>query len=199
MEESSSIDLEIGIPHPLHRPRRKNQKQNRAFLPVKVMELLQRRHKVATWMLLVGASAVMVCSVYVFGSMFSALLTGPASRFALSLPQPRRLHHDYGRFSKLQNLVMVAGHSVYTSGSCENPEKEGSWFLESYQKLPGQASTFLDHIKGGIEAASIDDNALLLFSGGETRKDAGPRSEAQSYWSVAESSDWFGEFISYSL
>ena len=145
MEESSSIDLEIGIPHPLHRPRRKNQKQNRAFLPVKVMELLQRRHKVATWMLLVGASAVMVCSVYVFGSMFSALLTGPASRFALSLPQPRRLHHDYGRFSKLQNLVMVAGHSVYTSGSCENPEKEGSWFLSSHTRSTaphrGQAST----------------------------------------------------------
>jgi hypothetical protein len=32
-----------------------------------------------------------------------------------------------------------------------------------------------------------------LFSGGETRKDAGPRSEAQSYWAIAESKGWFGE------
>lgn len=42
--------------------------------------------------------------------------------------------------------------------------------------------------------AARDEGALLLFSGGETRKDAGPRSEAQSYWAIAESKGWFGEF-----
>lgn len=95
-------------------------------------------------------------------------------------------------FPKLRNLVMVAGHSIYTSSSCEQIDKEDSWFLESYQKNPGQASTFVAHIKEGIESAARDDEALLLFSGGETRKDAGPRSEAQSYWMVAESKGWFG-------
>ncbi|KAK9049395.1 hypothetical protein SSX86_031637 [Deinandra increscens subsp. villosa] len=95
-------------------------------------------------------------------------------------------------FPKLRNLVMVAGHSIYTSSSCERIDKEDSWFLESYQKNPGQASTFVAHIKEGIESAARDDEALLLFSGGETRKDAGPRSEAQSYWMVAESKGWFG-------
>lgn len=53
---------------------------------------------------------------------------------------------------------------------------------------------FLAHIKEGIESTARDDEALLLFSGGETRKDAGPRSEAQSYWAVAESKEWFGMF-----
>lgn len=96
-------------------------------------------------------------------------------------------------FAKLQNLVMVAGHSVYTSSSCEKVDKEDSWFLESYQKNPGQASTFVKHIQEGIEVAAKDDSALLLFSGGETRKEAGPRSEAQSYWAVAESTGWFGK------
>lgn len=96
-------------------------------------------------------------------------------------------------FAKLQNLVMVAGHSVYTSSSCGKVDKEDSWFLESYQKHPGQAATFLAHIEEGIEATAKDDGALLLFSGGETRKDAGPRSEAQSYWTVAESKGWFGK------
>ena len=98
-------------------------------------------------------------------------------------------------FAKLRNLVMVAGHSVYTSSSCEKVDKEDSWFLESYQKHPGQATTFLTHIQQGIEVANKDNEALLLFSGGETRKDAGPRSEAQSYWTVAESKGWFGEFF----
>nr|XP_043636323.1 uncharacterized protein C57A10.07 [Erigeron canadensis] len=95
-------------------------------------------------------------------------------------------------FSKLKNLVMVAGHSIYTSSSCEKIDKEDSWYLETYQKNPGQALTFVEHIKEGIESAAKDDVALLLFSGGETRKDAGPRSEAQSYWMVAESKGWFG-------
>jgi hypothetical protein len=66
--------------------------------------------------------------------------------------------------------------------------------LESYQKHPGQAATFLAHIREGVEIAARDENALLLFSGRETRTDAGPRSEAQSYWAIAESKDWFGEF-----
>ncbi|KAK6939999.1 hypothetical protein RJ641_029530 [Dillenia turbinata] len=95
-------------------------------------------------------------------------------------------------FAMLQNLVMVAGHSVYTSSSCGKVDNEDSWFLESYQKHPGQASTFLAHIQEGIDILAKDDGALLLFSGGETRKDAGPRSEAQSYWAVAESKGWFG-------
>lgn len=96
---------------------------------------------------------------------------------------------------KLKNLVMVAGHSVYTSSNCGKVDSENSWFLESYQKHPGQAATFLSHIKEGVEVAAKDSQALLLFSGGETRKDAGPRSEAQSYWLVAESKGWFGEFF----
>ncbi|WZZ68128.1 hypothetical protein YC2023_079498 [Brassica napus] len=77
---------------------------------------------------------------------------------------------------------MVAGHSVYTSSNCGKIDKEESWFLESYQKHPGQAATFLSHIEKGVEAAGRDDESLLLFSGGKTRKEAGPRSEAQSYW-----------------
>ncbi|KAK8554396.1 hypothetical protein V6N12_031360 [Hibiscus sabdariffa] len=96
-------------------------------------------------------------------------------------------------FGKLKNLVMVAGHSVYTSSNCGKVDKEDSWFLESYQKNPGQAATFVAHIKEGIESTARDDEALLLFSGGETRKDAGPRSEAQSYWTVSESEEWFGK------
>lgn len=98
-------------------------------------------------------------------------------------------------FPKLQNLVMVAGHSIYTSSSCEKVDQEGSWFLEPYQKNPGQAATFIAHIQGGVELAAKDKDAILLFSGGETRKDAGPRSEAQSYWAVAESKGWFGELL----
>ena len=83
-------------------------------------------------------------------------------------------NNDGYPFANLKNLVMVAGHSVYTSSNCGKIDKEESWFLESYQKHPGQAATFLSHIEKGVEAAGRDDESLLLFSGGETRKEAGP-------------------------
>lgn len=123
---------------------------------------------------------VMILSLY--GTQYNNVQTGYAK------PE---MGFDYP-FSKLQNLVMVAGHSIYTSSSCGKIDKEDSWFLESYQKNPGQASTFVTHIHEGIEIVARDDSALLLFSGGETRRDAGPRSEAQSYWAVADSKGWFG-------
>lgn len=133
---------------------------------------------------------------------FISLLFGITILTVLSLYESQyRVVSDYRKldvvsdtypFAKLRNLVMVAGHSIYTSNSCEKADKEDSWFLESYQKHPGQAATFVTHIQEGVEIAAKDSEALLLFSGGETRKDAGPRSEAQSYWSVAESQGWFG-------
>eukprot|EP00270_Netrium_digitus_P017028 TRINITY_DN6185_c0_g6_i1.p1 TRINITY_DN6185_c0_g6~~TRINITY_DN6185_c0_g6_i1.p1 ORF type:complete len:282 (-),score=47.48 TRINITY_DN6185_c0_g6_i1:177-1022(-) len=109
-------------------------------------------------------------------------------------PSCQHFHSDPNdaAFSRAKNLIMVAGHSVYISTTCGETSTESSWFLEPYQQIPGQASTFIDHIRAGIMAAAADSDSLLLFSGGETRKNAGPRSEAQSYWMIAEAANWFG-------
>ena len=53
----------------------------------------------------------------------------------------------------------------------------------------------MEHIKTGVGAAAADPTALLLFSGGQTRGQAGPRSEGGSYWAVAQQRQWFGEGI----
>ncbi|KAG1666294.1 hypothetical protein FOA52_004775 [Chlamydomonas sp. UWO 241] len=92
----------------------------------------------------------------------------------------------------LRNLILVAGHAVYTGFDFHEAAKESSWFLESYQQIPGEAQSFLDHIQLGVSAAQDDPTALLLFSGGQTRRAAGPRSEGLSYWVVAEAAGWFG-------
>lgn len=127
-----------------------------------------------------------------FGATILILLSVYERRFKL-LNVQKEVDLGTYPFGNLRNLVMVAGHSVYTSSSCGKLDNEDSWFLESYQKHPGQAATFLMHIQEGVEIAGKDEGALLLFSGGETRKYAGPRSEAQSYWAVAESKNWFGK------
>lgn len=132
--------------------------------------------------------------LFSFGITLLTILTIYKSQFmVISNYRQYDMGSDTYPFAKLKNLVMVAGHSIYTSSSCGKVGMEDSWFLESYQKHPGQAATFVAHIKEGVETVAEDDKALLLFSGGETRKDAGPRSEAQSYWTVAESEGWFGK------
>ena len=93
-------------------------------------------------------------------------------------------------FHALSHLVVVAGHAVLTSLDFHNLTDDAQWELQSFQH--GQLSTFLRHIEEGIAVAAADPTALLLFSGGETRGRAGPRSEAQSYWMVAELQRWFG-------
>ncbi|CAA7047801.1 unnamed protein product [Microthlaspi erraticum] len=134
-----------------------------------------------------GVTLLLLLSSSIYGSSFRSTVTASAYK------RTTDLDNELYPFAHLKSLVMVAGHSVYTSSDCGKIEREESWFLESYQKHPGQAATFLSHIQEGVEAAGRDDESLLLFSGGETRKEAGPRSEAQSYWSVAESKGWFGK------
>lgn len=59
-------------------------------------------------------------------------------------------------------------------------------------QVPGQAHSFIEHIQAGVIQAEQDETSLLLFSGGQTRRAAGPRSEAEGYWLVADAAGWWG-------
>ncbi|KAK6246366.1 hypothetical protein SCA6_009456 [Theobroma cacao] len=179
------FDLESGTIKRIRRPR------NSSFNPIRMIKSFANRlhyyyklHPLLVFFISLsfGVTILIVLSLYEHHYRMLSNYRKLDDGFNINYP-----------FAKLKNLVMVAGHSVYTSSSCGKVDKEDSWFLESYQKNPGQAATFLAHIKEGIEITARDGEALLLFSGGETRKDAGPRSEAQSYWTVAESKGWFGK------
>ncbi len=56
----------------------------------------------------------------------------------------------------------------------------------------GEAPCYVEHVRRGVELAAADPQALLVFSGGQTRREAGPISEAQSYLWIAQHYDWFG-------
>lgn len=93
----------------------------------------------------------------------------------------------------VKSLVLVACHSVFTGVDWRNAEDKNNWALLEYQRrTPGQVESFLEHIKLGVDEAARDENSMLVFSGGQTRKQAGPRSEANGYWTVAEANGWFG-------
>ncbi|KAL4517833.1 hypothetical protein Ndes2526B_g02233 [Nannochloris sp. 'desiccata'] len=123
----------------------------------------------------------------------SSSSTSRQRRFSSSSSSRKQL--DKARYfpaKRLQNLIIVACHSVYTGLDFKHPESQSSWLLLDYQKVPGQTQSFLEHIKLGIKQAAADPEAMLMFSGGKTRKEAGPRAEGLGYWLVAEANGWFG-------
>jgi len=89
----------------------------------------------------------------------------------------------------LNTLILVAGHAVYIGDNFEDPSSDDNWFLQSFQL--GEPPFYIEHIKYGVDRASSESRALLVFSGGQTRFEAGPRSEAQSYWMIADHFSWW--------
>ena len=85
----------------------------------------------------------------------------------------------------LGELVLVPGHGV-----CLQPaaaQRDEAW-VGIY---PGEAACLVEHARAGVELAA-ERGASLVFSGGQTRREAGPRSEAQSYLELASANSWWG-------
>lgn len=90
-----------------------------------------------------------------------------------------------------ENLVLVACHAVYKAQDFARPADDAGWSLQDFQK--GEPRFYIEHIRRGVGLASEDEAALLVFSGGQTRADAGPVSEARGYLRLAEHFAWWGE------
>ena len=87
----------------------------------------------------------------------------------------------------MKNAILVAGHAIVRDLS--KVREDDGWYLLDFQR--GEPNRYIEHIQCAVELAAADPDALLIFSGGPTRLEAGPRSEALSYWLVAEHFDWF--------
>lgn len=94
-----------------------------------------------------------------------------------------KISKDWGN---LDHLIVVPGHGIQWCTEIGRPVHDQScWYLFDYQRR--QVPLFLEHIRAGADMARNDPRALLVFTGGQTRPGVGPRSEAQSYFSAAES------------
>jgi len=116
------------------------------------------------------------------------LVVGTPGQSSLSLS-----HASKWSDGDFTHLIIVAGHAIYTGVSFAESDDEAYWNLHAYQK--GTVPSFLLHIQKAVEMAAEDASALLIFSGGATSYDAGPRSEAESYWYIANARNWFGHEI----
>ncbi|CAM9249447.1 unnamed protein product [Scytosiphon promiscuus] len=114
---------------------------------------------------------------------YESVHVGPRVTF-LSGREPRQLDH----------LVMVPCHGVTVTESLEGADsRDADWFLLDYQQGKDVPRALVGHIRGALDELDADENALLLFSGGKTRAPAGPKSEGESYFYVADHYDWWGK------
>lgn len=103
------------------------------------------------------------------------------------------------RYQATKHLIIVPGHGVFRGAQSSDWKKESLWGLEPFQKNgPGDGLltvAFSQHIKRGVqELLKHSETSLLIFSGGQTKLGAGPRSEALSYYIIAEETKLFGLF-----
>jgi hypothetical protein len=88
------------------------------------------------------------------------------------------------------DLILVPGHGVCKPG-LTTPARAGldsSWV----GGFPGEGPLYVAHAEMGVRLAAEMPGALLMFSGGQTREEAGARSEAEGYWEIADSAGWWG-------
>eukprot|EP00606_Chrysophyceae_sp_TOSAG23-5_P000500 GSChrysophyteH2.ASY1.ANO1.914.1 assembled CDS len=98
-------------------------------------------------------------------------------------------HPDHNLHSN--HLIVVAGHAVVrVSELARAATDDAAWWLLKYQRGQGFPSIISSHVRKGLQLAQDDPKSLLVFSGGQTRKDVGPISEAASYYYLADSQGW---------
>lgn len=95
--------------------------------------------------------------------------------------------------SSLQDLILVAGHAAFKKEIeklPEHPEQDEGWVLQPPFQL-GEPPFYIEHIRRGIVLVANNPAALLVFSGGRTREQAGEWSEARTYQQIAEHYRWW--------
>jgi hypothetical protein len=93
------------------------------------------------------------------------------------------------------HLVVVPGHSVLNieSFSHENVNNDNAWKLLDYQEKQGLPDIISSHILTAVNISNNDIKSVLVFSGGQTRMDAGPISEGLSYYIYSKKNGWLDQ------
>ena len=93
----------------------------------------------------------------------------------------------------LTNAIVVAGHAPFKESVREvplDPGRDEPWVLQSFQM--GEPPLYIAHAQRAVELLKADPRALLIFSGGYTRPEAGLRwSEAETYRAIARRFEWW--------
>lgn len=83
-----------------------------------------------------------------------------------------------------RHLIILPCHSIWTPGATLG-ELRDEWSLVSFQIEGYDHLCFKDHILKSLNILEQDKDATLIISGGQTKQESGPISEALSYYQLA--------------
>ncbi|KAI5969181.1 hypothetical protein CANMA_001848 [Candida margitis] len=84
----------------------------------------------------------------------------------------------------INHLIIVPCHGIYKLGQPQ--AKQESWYLADFQLDGNDHLCFLEHLEQALGELKKDPQSYLIISGGETKKEAGPTSEAFSYYALID-------------
>ncbi|RNF26961.1 uncharacterized protein Tco025E_00827 [Trypanosoma conorhini] len=112
---------------------------------------------------------------------------------------PQKPQYVNPTYRNVRTLIMVPGHGVLKSLSASDWKNQSNWSFEKHQLRDGVVLPFCfaSHIRRALVLLKKQLNSsIIIFSGGQTSASAGPRSEALSYYILAEETNLFGLFNS---
>ncbi|CUM65797.1 uncharacterized protein PRCAT00003445001 [Priceomyces carsonii] len=86
----------------------------------------------------------------------------------------------------MSELLILPCHSIWKGGNANGDERE-EWYLAPFQVEGYDHLSFKDHIKKSLDYLKNNSDSFLIISGGQTKQEAGPISESQSYYNLASS------------
>ncbi|WPK23527.1 hypothetical protein PUMCH_000768 [Australozyma saopauloensis] len=81
------------------------------------------------------------------------------------------------------HLVILPCHSIWKGGSSLGLDQD-EWWLAPFQYEGQDHLCFREHIEECVRQLKSNLNAILVLSGGRTKKEAGPISESESYYNL---------------
>ena len=101
------------------------------------------------------------------------------------------------QYARTDTVIIVPGHGVFRGLNAEEWANENQWGLDPhFHEGSGLLiRAIAQHIKMGLQELKDDvDRSIVVFSGGQTKPGAGPRSEGLSYYLLMEATKLFGLF-----